>query len=216
MNHPHGEQSPQPASFAGLTLPQVLFRQAAALGQDHIAIREKAYGIWHSLNWQDYFSHTRFTALGLWSLGIRRGDNLARYAWINPDDPRFAAPDDMPAEISQYCRDTGQPIPDSEGAVVRCAMESLALRYRMILGWLEELTGSMIEVVHVVGGGSQNRVLCQMTATACGRSVLAGPVEATALGNVLMQAIARNDIGSIVEGRAVIGASHPLEEKLTA
>jgi len=77
LNHPHGEQPPQAAPFAGLTLPQVLFRQAAILGRDHIAIREKAYGIWHSLSWQEYLNYTRSTALGLWSLGIIRGDNLA-------------------------------------------------------------------------------------------------------------------------------------------
>jgi rhamnulokinase len=126
---------------------------------------------------------------------------------INPDDPRFLAPADMPAEIGIYCRETGQPIPDSEGAIIRCALESLALRYRTVLGWLEDLTGSTIQTIHIVGGGSQNAQLCQMTATACDRPVLAGPVEATALGNVAMQAIAQGDIGSIVEARAVIAAS---------
>ncbi len=130
---------------------------------------------------------------------------------INPDDPRFTAPDDMPAEICIYCRETGQPIPNSEGAVIRCALESLALRYRTVLGWLESLTGGTIQTIHVVGGGSQNSQLCQMTASACGRPVLAGPVEATALGNVMMQAIALGDLGSIIESRAVIGASFPLK-----
>jgi rhamnulokinase len=130
---------------------------------------------------------------------------------INPDDPRFTAPEDMPAEICIYCRETGQPIPNSEGAVIRCALESLALRYRMVLGWLEALTGGTIQTIHIVGGGSQNSQLCQMTASACGRPVLAGPVEATALGNVAMQAIALGDIGSVAEARELIGASFPLK-----
>jgi rhamnulokinase len=128
---------------------------------------------------------------------------------INPDDPRFTAPDDMPAEICIYCRETDQPIPNSEGAIIRCALESLALRYRMVLGWLEALSGGTIQAIHVVGGGSQNTQLCQMTASACGRPVLAGPVEATALGNVAMQAIALGDIGSVLEARELIGASFP-------
>jgi rhamnulokinase len=130
---------------------------------------------------------------------------------INPDDPRFVAPEDMPAEICIYCRETGQPIPNSEGAVIRCALESLALRYRTVLGWLESLTGGTMQTIHVVGGGSQNAQLCQMTASACGRPVLAGPVEATALGNVMMQAIALGDLGSIIEARAVVSASFPLK-----
>jgi rhamnulokinase len=126
---------------------------------------------------------------------------------IDPDDPRFVAPDDMPGEINAYCRETGQPVPDSEGAIIRCALESLALRYRAVLNWLEELTGGTIRTIHVVGGGSQNRQLCQMTASACDRPVLAGPVEATTAGNVVQQAIAQGDIGSIHEGREIIAAS---------
>ena len=129
---------------------------------------------------------------------------------IDPDDGCFLAPDDMPAEIARFCRDTGQPIPDSEGAIIRCALESLALRYRAVLSWLEELTGGTIATIHIVGGGSQNEQLCQMTANACDRRVLAGPVEATAIGNVMMQAIATRELESILDARQVIGASFDL------
>ena len=109
----------------------------------------------------------------------------------------------MPEAIRDFCRRTGQTVPADEGAVIRCALESLALRYRLVLGWLEQLVGGRIETIHIVGGGSQNRQLCQATADACQRAVLAGPVEATAIGNVLVQAIAAGDIGSIGEAREV-------------
>ncbi len=126
---------------------------------------------------------------------------------INPDDTRFTAPKDMPQEIRAYCRETGQPVPESDGAVLRCALESLAMRYRQVLVWLEELTCAKIETIHVVGGGTQNRQLCQMTADACNRRVVTGPVEATAIGNVMIQAIAAGSVESIVAARRIIGAS---------
>ncbi len=122
---------------------------------------------------------------------------------IDPDDPRFLAPPDMPAAIREYCRATGQAAPESQGAVIRCAIESLALRYRQVLGWLEQLVGSRIETIHIVGGGTQNAQLCQATADACQRPVVAGPIEATAIGNLLVQAVAAGEIGSIVEAREV-------------
>jgi rhamnulokinase len=130
---------------------------------------------------------------------------------IDPDDPAFLAPADMPAAIRDSCRRTGQPVPESEGAVIRCALESLALRYRVVLGWLEQLVGGRIENIHVVGGGAHNKQLCQATADACQRSVLAGPVEATAIGNVLVQAIAAGDIGSIGEARQIVRNSFAME-----
>ena len=98
---------------------------------------------------------------------------------VDPDDPRFVHPVDMPAAIQEFCRETGQPVLETEGAILRCALESLALKYRAVLGWLEEITGSTIEVIHIVGGGSQNTLLNQFAANACNRPVLAGPVEAT-------------------------------------
>ncbi len=131
---------------------------------------------------------------------------------INPDDPRFVAPDDMPRAIQQYCRETGQPVPDTDGAVIRCALESLALRYRMVLNWLEQLVGSELTTVHIVGGGTQNRLLCQMAADSCGRPVVTGPIEATAIGNIMMQAVADGAVASISEARAVIRDSFEVEQ----
>ena len=112
--------------------------------------------------------------------------------------------------IRDYCRGTGQRVPDERGAIIRTAIESLALRYRLVFGWLEQLVGGRIETIHVVGGGSQNAQLCQATADACGRVVLAGPIEATAIGNIAVQAIAGGELASIAEAREVIRHSFPL------
>ncbi|MEX2112164.1 MAG: rhamnulokinase family protein [Pirellulales bacterium] len=130
---------------------------------------------------------------------------------VNPDDPAFLAPADMPAAIRQACRRAGQPVPADEGAVIRCALESLALRYRVVLAWLEQLVGGRIETIHVVGGGAQNKQLCQATADACQRTVLAGPVEATAIGNVLVQAIAAGDIASMSQAREIVRNSFAVQ-----
>ncbi len=129
---------------------------------------------------------------------------------IDPDDSTFLAPGDIPSRIRAYCERTRQQVPDSTGAVVRCIFESLALKYRYVLRQLADLTGKRIEVLHTVGGGSQNALLCQMTADATGCTVMAGPVEATALGNALVQLIALGEIGNIAEGRALVRASFPL------
>ncbi len=131
---------------------------------------------------------------------------------VNVDDDRFAAPGDMPEAIRGYCRETGQPMPEGAGAVVRCALESLALKYRQVLAMLEELVGGRIETIHIVGGGTQNRQLCQMAADACDRRVVAGPIEATAIGNVMMQAVAAGAVGSIAEARDVVRRSFSVEE----
>lgn len=130
---------------------------------------------------------------------------------IEPDHADFTAPKDMPQAIRAYCKRTGQRVPESEGAVIRTALESLALRYRMVLGWLEQLVGRRLETIHIVGGGTQNRELCQMTADATGRAVVAGPVEATAIGNVMLQAVAAGDVADIAEARAVIQRSFAVE-----
>jgi rhamnulokinase len=126
---------------------------------------------------------------------------------VNPDDPRFLNPPDMPKAIQAFCRDTGQTVPRTEGELVRCAYESLALKYRQVLGWLEELTGNRIEVVHIVGGGSQSDLLNQFTADACQRPVIAGPVEATAMGNLLVQARASGELDSLADMRGVVRKS---------
>jgi rhamnulokinase len=130
---------------------------------------------------------------------------------IDPDDPAFLAPDDMVAAIGQYCARTGQAAPDGVGATIRCCLESLALKYRWVLERLEAFRGRRIETIHVVGGGTQNRLLCRFTADAARRPVVAGPVEATAIGNILMQAIGSGYIGSLEQAREVVRASCELE-----
>lgn len=129
---------------------------------------------------------------------------------VHPNDPIFLSPDDMPAAIQNWCRQHGEPVPREPGSLVRCALESLALEYRRVLEGIERLTGETIEVIHIVGGGCRNRLLNQFTANACGRPVIAGPVEATALGNVLIQARADSQIGSLAEIREVVRDSSEL------
>jgi rhamnulokinase len=126
---------------------------------------------------------------------------------VNPDDAAFILPPNMPTALGDFCKKTGQTIPTEPGDVVRCALESLALRYRWVLERLEELVGKKLDTIHIVGGGCQNTLLCQLTADACDRVVVAGPVEATALGNVLVQAIGLGLLGSLAEGRAVVRRS---------
>ncbi|MFN0199763.1 MAG: rhamnulokinase family protein [Planctomycetaceae bacterium] len=130
---------------------------------------------------------------------------------VDPDDISFLNPADMPSAISEWCQRKGQPIPDSPGAFVRCALESLALKYRRVLGWLEELSGEKVEVIHIVGGGTQNELLNQFTADACGVPVVTGPIEATALGNVLIQARSSGAMGSLAEIRSVVRNSCTLK-----
>ncbi len=132
------------------------------------------------------------------------GQAPALRSLVDPDDTRFLNPPDMPGAIEDFCRQTGQPVPGTEGQLIRCAYESLAVKYRQVLGWLEELTANRIEVVHIVGGGSQSAILNQFTADACQRPVIAGPVEATALGNLLVQVRASGELGSLAQMRDVI------------
>ncbi len=123
---------------------------------------------------------------------------------IDPDYGEFLQPGDMPARIRAFCRMTHQPVPQSKGAVVRCALESLALKYRWVLERLEEILGRRLEPIHIVGGGTQNRLLNQFAADATGRQVVTGPIEATAVGNVIIQMMALGHIASLEEGRQVV------------
>jgi rhamnulokinase len=128
---------------------------------------------------------------------------------INPDDPSFLHPDDMPAALLAYARRTNQPMVPDRGAIMRCILESLALKYRYTIDQLESLLTRRLDVVHVVGGGSQNALLCQFTADACNKPVLAGPVEATAIGNLIVQMVALGELGSMDDARAVVRRSFP-------
>jgi rhamnulokinase len=126
---------------------------------------------------------------------------------IDPADPRFTAPGEMTPRIIEYCLETGQHKPMSVGEHIRCVYESLALNYRRTLRQLEEVTGATYKAVHVMGGGSLNRVLNQMTADATGLRVTAGPVEAAALGNAVVQFMAHGEVGDIWEARKIIADS---------
>lgn len=123
---------------------------------------------------------------------------------IDPDDPDFLAPGDMPARIAAFCQRTGQPVPVDHGQMIRVIYESLALKYRHSLELLIDLTGQQVERLHIIGGGSQNELLCQMTADATGRTVITGPVEATALGNAIVQYVALGELASIAQAREIL------------
>ncbi|MEO3888856.1 rhamnulokinase family protein [Nonomuraea sp. B5E05] len=163
--------------------------------------------------------------MGLWLLqecmrawpGSGLGDLLAAAAAerpfaavVNPDEPVFLPPGDMPARIAAECRRTGQRPPGSPAAYTRCVLESLALGHRRAVRQAMELSGRDVEVVHLVGGGSYNELLCRLTADACGLPVVAGPAEATTLGNVLVQARAAGLVSDLEEMRSLVAASQPL------
>lgn len=131
---------------------------------------------------------------------------------IDPQHPSFLAPGDMPERIRRFCRSTGQPVPESSGEIARMIFESLALSYRATLEQIEELTGRSIDTIHIVGGGCQNRLLCQFAADATGRKVIVGPIEATAAGNVLVQAMAVGLIDSLESARQIVRNSFALEQ----
>ncbi len=130
-------------------------------------------------------------------------------AVIDPD--AFLHPGGMPAKIAEFCRKTGQKAPDGVGQYSRTILESLALRYRQVLESLEALMGRSIDVIHIVGGGSKNAVLNQFVADATGKRVVAGPGEATAIGNVLIQAIGAGDLENLGAARSLIRRSFPLD-----
>ena len=126
---------------------------------------------------------------------------------INPDDPMFANPSSMIDAIQAYCRQTQQPIPETPAEICRCIFDSLALRYRQVFSWLQEFAPFKLETLHIIGGGSLNKFLNQFTANSTGATVLAGPQECTAIGNVMLQAKAAGLVGDIWEMRAIIAKS---------
>jgi len=138
-------------------------------------------------------------------------DSPALVTLINPDDPRFLSPDDMPRKIAEFCKETNQPAPATHGAYVRCIYESLALFYRLTMRRLERLTDRKMERLHIVGGGSQAGLLNQLTANALNLPVLAGPTECTALGNILVQAMALGHIDSHETAREIVRNSFDLK-----
>lgn len=131
--------------------------------------------------------------------------------FVEPDEARFASPDEMPQKIADFCRETKQRAPQTEGEFVRCCLDSLALKYRWTFEKLELLRGQPLEALYVVGGGVQNELLSQLAADCIGKPLVAGPVEATAAGNILLQAVARGEISSSTQLRDVV--RHSFESK---
>lgn len=129
---------------------------------------------------------------------------------INPDDARFFNPDNMVEEIKNYCRETAQPVPETQGEMIRCILESLALKYNWVVQRLEQLTGEKLNRIHMGGGAIRNQHLCQLTANATGREVVAGPIEASSIGNAIAQWIALGEIADMQEAREVIQHSFPV------
>jgi len=149
-------------------------------------------------------------------LSYKKLKNLAAGAMafkniINPDDQMFLNPPDMPEAIIKFCKKTNQPVPEKKGDFIRCIFESLALKYRFIIDRIKSMSTKPIETIHIVGGGSQNELLNQFSANATGIPVIAGPVEATAVGNILVQAITKKELNGIKEGRELVARSFPLK-----
>jgi len=130
---------------------------------------------------------------------------------INPDDAMFANPSSMIKAIQTYCRQTGQPVPETPAEICRCIFDSLALRYRQVFGWLKEFASFPLNVLHIIGGGSLNKYLNQFTANSLGVDVLAGPQEGTAIGNIMLQAKAAGEVKDIWEMRQIIANSLDLK-----
>jgi rhamnulokinase len=130
---------------------------------------------------------------------------------VDPDDESFLRPPDMPSAINRFCSRTHQPVPQEPCACVRTIFESLAFKYRLVLRNLEHVTGKPLEQIRIIGGGSKNRLLNQLTADATGKRVLVGPAEATALGNVAIQILATGGATSLPEVRAIVDRSFPTE-----
>lgn len=148
-------------------------------------------------------SHTELIAAAM--------EQSAFQSIINPDDPMFANPASMVEAIKDYCRQTGQHVPEGYAEICRCIFESLALRYRQVFNYLREMASFPIEVLHIIGGGSLNAYLNQFTANSLGIEVLAGPQEGTAIGNIMLQAKASGDVGDIWDMRRIIAASIELK-----
>jgi rhamnulokinase len=132
-------------------------------------------------------------------------------AVVDPDYGEFLRPGDMPARVHAYCQATGQAAPESKEAIIRCLLEGIALKYRWVLERLEEIVGRRLDPIHIVGGGTRNRLLSQFTADATGRRVVTGPAEATAAGNVMVQAMALGHVASLDEARAVVRDSFDVQ-----
>ncbi|MBQ7580555.1 MAG: rhamnulokinase [Clostridia bacterium] len=131
--------------------------------------------------------------------------------FIDPDDPIFASPGNMPQRVKDYCKKTGQPVPETVGEIMRCMYESLAMKYRLVFEKIKKCVAKDYDTINMIGGGTKDTLLCKMTAGACNTKVVAGPVEATALGNVCVQLIACGELDGISQARETIAQCETLK-----
>ena len=171
---------------------------------DTIRFLKNLTGMWPVQECKREWDTDRDTPLDFGELAAAARESDPFVAFIDADDPCFAAPGNMPQRINDYLKATKQTMPTSHGQIVRVIYESLALKYKLVMDKMVELTGQEVDVLHVVGGGCQNNLLNQFTANSLGIPVKSGPVEATALGSILMQMKADGEIQSLQDGRALV------------
>lgn len=148
---------------------------------------------------------------GFGELETMAKETKSLHCYIDPDAPEFVPSGNIPRRIKEYCKRTGQPVPETIGQIVRCINESLALKYRMALEEIEECTGKQYQSIYMVGGGTQSKLLCQFAANSCGRQVVAGPIEATVLGNIILQLIATGELKDINQARELVAKSQDIK-----
>ena len=178
---------------------------------DTIRFSKNITGLWveqeSKRQWEREGEKVSFADLAKWA-----AEAEPLRCFIDTDNPRFGTSGNIPKRIQEYCRETGQYVPKTKGEIVRCILESLAMRYRYTVECIDEMCGEKIPAINIVGGGTKEEQLSQFAATACGRPVYAGPVEATALGNIAAQLIALGEIKDMWEARQIIANSFEVKE----
>lgn len=195
----------------------ILTEQAAALGLSNevgygkkITFLKNIIGLWMIQEARREYARQgqNYSFADIEKMAVESQESVC---FVDPDDPVFTPPGDIPGRVQDYCRKTGQPVPETPGDVFRCIYESLAMKYRRALDELETCTGETYSVIHLVGGGTKDRLLCQLTADFCQRPVVAGPVEATVYGNAAIQLLAMGAIASPEDARNCIASSEQIQ-----
>lgn len=187
---------------------EINFTNETGVG-DTIRFLKNITGMWLIQQCKETWDQERGEPIDYGELTAGAREAEAFQGFLDPDDPAFVAPGDMPKRIADYLKEHGQPAPADSAQMTRVILESLALKYRYVLELMERTTGRQYGRLHVVGGGCRNDVLNQFTANALGRPVIAGPAEATSAGNVLIQLIADGEVADIAEGRKLVADSFP-------
>lgn len=169
-------------------------------------------GLWLIQETRRWYNSTQCAGYSFADLEAMARECEPFVSFIDPNAPDLAAPDDMPVKIREYCRRTEQPVPETPGQIMRCIYQSLACEFALTLGEISELTGHTFRKLHMIGGGTKDKLLCQLTADAAGIPAVAGPTEATALGNAISTLIALGEIQDIIEARRMIVSSGLTQE----